>query len=140
MLKDIIYERWKEAYKNKNALEKQVFEQVKAKILIAEKSGKYELPLNDDVVIDLIAKTVNELKETQSCYYGKDVDKFIDIQVQINAIESYLPIPLTEEEVIEMIRQAKATQPNPGKVIGIVAKQVGSRFDKSKIAGLVKQL
>jgi len=140
MLKDIIYERWKEAYKNKNALEKQVFEQVKAKILIAEKSGKYELPLNDDVVIDLIAKTVNELKETQSFYYGKDDYKFIDIQVQINAIESYLPIPLTEEEVIEMIRQAKATQPNPGKVIGIVAKQVGSRFDKSKIAGLVKQL
>ena len=46
----------------------------------------------------------------------------------------------TEEEVIEIIKKFKETESNPGKLIGLTAKEVGNRFDKSKIAALVKQV
>ena len=46
----------------------------------------------------------------------------------------------TIEEVIEIIKRLKETETNPGKLIGLTAKEVGNRFDKSKIAALVKQV
>ena len=45
---------------------------------------------------------------------------------------------MSEEEVIEIIKRIKSTEPNVGKVIGLTVKEVGNRFDKSKIAVLVQ--
>ena len=47
---------------------------------------------------------------------------------------------MTEEEVIEIIKKLKKTETNPGKLIGLTVKEVGNKFDKSKIAALVKQV
>jgi uncharacterized protein YqeY len=47
---------------------------------------------------------------------------------------------MSEEEVIAIIKRIKETEPNMGKVIGLTAKEVGNRFDKSKIAALVKKI
>jgi hypothetical protein len=47
---------------------------------------------------------------------------------------------MSEEEVIEIIKRLKETETNPGKLIGLTVKEVGNRFDKSKIAALVKQV
>ena len=68
MIKEQIIEEWKEAYKNKNENLKSAFAMVKAKILVEEKSGKYELPLSDELVVSLVNKEVKELKETQTFY------------------------------------------------------------------------
>ena len=47
---------------------------------------------------------------------------------------------MSEEEVIEIIKRIKQTEPNMGKVIGLTVKEVGNAFDKSKIAALVKSI
>jgi hypothetical protein len=47
---------------------------------------------------------------------------------------------MSEDEVIAIIRRIKETEPNLGKVIGLTVKEVGNRFDKSKIAALVKNV
>jgi uncharacterized protein YqeY len=47
---------------------------------------------------------------------------------------------MSEDEVIEIIRRIKETESNMGKVIGLTVKEVGNRFDKSKIAQLVKNV
>ena len=78
MLKDVILNEWKEAYKNKDEVLKSAYSMVKAKILVEEKSGKYELPLTDDVVVNVINKEVKELKETQAFYKPED-QMYIDI-------------------------------------------------------------
>ena len=72
MLKDVILEKWKEAFKAKDSVLKSAYECVKAKILVEEKSGKYTLPLTDDIVISIITKEVKELKETQAFYKSED--------------------------------------------------------------------
>ena len=138
MIKEQIIEEWKEAYKNKNENLKSAFAMVKAKILVEEKSGKYELPLSDELVVSLINKEVKELKETQTFY--KPEDKiYQDIDEKIEALSTYLPKQLTVEEVKNIIITLKEKEPNMGKLIGLVVKEVGNSFDKSKIAALVKE-
>ena len=140
-LKDNIIEKWKEAYKNKNENLKSAFAMVKAKILVEEKSGKYELPLKDELIESLIVKEVKELKETQSFYKFDDIN-FIDIQEKIDALSTYLPKQLSEEEVKEMIIAYITANEldNVGNITGAVVKEVGSKFDKSKISQLVKEV
>lgn len=138
MIKEKIIEEWKEAYKNKNENLKSGFAMVKAKILVEEKSGKYELPLSDEIVVSLINKEVKELKETQTFYKPED-QMYQDINEKIEALSTYLPKQLTVEEVKNIIITLKEKELNMGKLIGLVVKEVGNSFDKSKIAALVKE-
>lgn len=138
-LKDKIIEEWRNAYLLKDENLKSAFAMVKAKILVEEKSGKYELPLTDSIVENLIIKEVKELKETQS-FYKQDGNEYKDIQIKINALSEYLPKQLTEDEVKSIIFKLKENETNKGKIIGLVVKEVGSKFDKSKVAQLVNEV
>ena len=137
MLKDIIYEKWKECFKSGDKVGKSAFESIKAKILLAEKSGEYELPLTDIVVENIIVKDIKELQESKS-YYPVDGEEYYWIEYKINLLNEYLPKQLTEDEVISIIRDKISMESNMGKLIGLVVKEVGNKFDKSKIANLVK--
>lgn len=139
MLKDLILEKWKEAFKAKDSVLKSAYECVKAKILVEEKSGKYELPLTDEVVIAVITKEVKELKETQAFYKSED-QMYMDINRKIEALSEYLPKQMTTEEVKEVIARLLTQETNKGKLIGLTVKEVGNRFDKAKIAQLVNEV
>jgi uncharacterized protein YqeY len=58
----------------------------------------------------------------------------------LKELSQYLPKQMSEDEVIEIIKRIKETETNMGKVIGLTVKEVGNRFDKSKIAQLVKSV
>ena len=60
MLQEQINLKWKELFKARDAVGKSAFECVKSKILVAEKSGNYELPLADSIVEGIIVKEVKE--------------------------------------------------------------------------------
>ena len=137
MLTDVIYAKWKEAWKAGNKVLRTAYEQVKTKVLNEEKSGKYSSPISDEVVQNCIQKVICELKEAQT-YYKPETEEYVNFNIQLEELKQYMPEPLTEPEVLEMIKQAKEVESNLGKIIGIVAKQVGNRFDKSKIAAMVK--
>jgi uncharacterized protein YqeY len=142
MLEQTIRNRFNEARKSKNELMRKAYESVIAKIMVAEKSGKYTLPLTDDVIVSLLQKEVKELEETKACYVAiSAVNEIRNIETQIAELKQYLPTELTEEEVIEKIKEViNSGETNKGKIIGSVAKYVGSRFDKSKIAGIVAKV
>lgn len=139
MLKDLILEKWKEAFKAKDENLKSAYSMVKAKILVEEKSGKYTLPLTDDVVVAIITKEVKELKETQTFYKPED-QMYADINVKIAALSEYLPKQMTAEEVKKVIARLLTQETNKGKLIGLTVKEVGNRYDKSKIAQLVNEV
>ena len=139
MLKDLILEKWKEAFKAKDENLKSAYSMVKAKILVEEKSGKYTLPLTDDVVVAIITKEVKELKETQTFYKPED-QVYADINVKIAALSEYLPKQMTAEEVKEVIARLLTQETNKGKLIGLTVKEVSNRYDKSKIAQLVNEV
>ena len=47
---------------------------------------------------------------------------------------------MTADEVKEIIKRFFEQEKNKGKLIGLTVKEVGSKFDKSKIAQLVNEV
>lgn len=138
-LKDIINEKFIAAFKTREPIKKFPYEIIKQKILIAEKSGQYELPLTDEQIVNLIAKEVKERQDLLAFYKPED-EQYITAEYTIKELSQYLPKQFSEAEVIEIINKLKKTESNTGKLIGLVVKEVGNRFDKSKIAALVKSM
>ena len=141
MLYEIIKNKHTEAMKMRNSLLKSAYGNVIAKIMVAEKSGKYSLPLENSVVEGLIAKEIKELEETRS-FYQPSQNQYEDISIQIAELNQYLPKALTELEVESMILGyvAASGETNKGKITGAIAKMVGNRFDKKLIKGIVDKV
>ena len=125
--------------KAQNKLFENLYSQVLNKILVASKSGKYPNGVPDDVVVDLAKKEIKEMEETLS-FYKEENQTTSELHMKINELKEYLPAELTEDQVIEIIKQLSATESNKGKLIGMVCKQVGSNFDRSKVAPLVSKV
>lgn len=137
MLKELMHEKLNESRKNRDELSKEAYEAVVVSILNTEKSGKFQLPLTDNNIVDIILKEVKKYKESQSFYKVED-PHYIELQSKIDILSIYLPKELSEEEVKNIIH--KYYDGNKGKTIGMVVKEVGNRFDKSKIAKMVNEL
>ena len=139
MLQEQINLKWKELFKARDAVGKSAFECVKSKILVAEKSGNYELPLTDSIVEGIIVKEVKELQETKT-YYKPEDQQYKDLDYKISLLNEYLPKQMSVEEVKAVIAKLYVQEQNKGKLIGLTVKEIGTRFDKSKIAGLVNEV
>lgn len=138
-LKDTINEKWKEAFKARDLEKRTAYEFIKQRITMAEKSGQVELPLTDDYIINLIAKELKERADVLTFYKPED-EAYVMAKAVIAELERYLPQMMLEDEVIAIIARIKESESNMGKVIGLTIKEVGNRFDKSKIAALVKSV
>lgn len=139
MLKELINERWKEAFKARDMEKRTAYEMIKQRIMVAEKSGQFELPLTDEQITNLIIKEIKEREDVLQFYKPEDDAYKMAIAI-IKELDQYLPKQMSEEEVVAIIKRIKETEPNMGKVIGLTVKEVGNRFDKSKIAALVKSI
>lgn len=139
MLKELINEKWKEAFKARDMEKRTAYEMLKQRIMVAEKSGQFELPLTDEQITNLIIKEIKEREDVLQFYKPED-DAYKMATAIIAELDQYLPKQMSEEEVVAIIKRIKETEPNIGKVIGLTVKEVGNRFDKSKIAALVRSV
>ena len=138
-LKETINKKFIEAFKTRDAKLKFPYEVMKQRIMTAEKSGQYELPLTDEQIVNLIAKEVKERTDLMSIYSpGEDDYEFAKYTVE--ELSQYLPEQMSEDEVLGIIMRLMLTESNKGKIIGLTVKEVGNRFDKSRIAALVKSI
>lgn len=143
MLQEVIKNKYIAAMKARDEVLKPAYGNVLAKIIVAEKSGKYSLPLEHTIIEGLIQKEVKELTETKAGFLAAArVDEAVKLQMQINELEQYLPKMFTELEVESMIAGYVATsgETNKGKITGAIAKMVGNRFDKKLIKGIVDRV
>ena len=138
-LKEIINQKFIEEFKTGVAIRRYPYEVMKQRILMTEKSGQFELPLTDEQITNLIVKECKEREELLSIYKPED-EQYVLAKYILEELSQYLPKQMSEEEVINIIKRLKETETNPGKLIGLTVKEVGNRFDKSKIAALVKQV
>ena len=138
-LKETIDQKFIEEFKTRITIRRYPYEVMKQRILVAEKSGQYKLPLTDEQIVNLIVKECKEREELLKVYKPED-EQYVLSEYMLKELSQYLPKQLSEEEVIEIIKKYKAIEPNMGKVIGLTAKEVGNRFDKSKIAALVRSV
>lgn len=115
------------------------------RFLLAEiKNFEIDHGEQDDAGIEkIMSKQLKQIKEGMVEYKKAGRDELVAEEEQKAAVlQSYLPKPMTDEELEKIIKEVigQIDDPQMGPVIGLVKKKVGSRAEGGKIAGLVKQL
>ena len=144
MLKEKLLEDLKECMKTKNTVRKNAIQMVRAAILQVEKDKAIEL--NDDQIIDIIAKEAKKRKDAQADFEksGRE-DLIAQVKEEIEILSEYLPKQLSEEEleqiIKEIIQQENATSmKDMGKVMKSAKEKIGARSDGKTINEIVKRL
>ena len=119
---------------------------LKSVILYAEvAAGKREEGLGDEEIQVLFAKEAKKRQESADLYVqGGAPDRAQKELSEKAIIETYLPVQLSEAEILAIIEDVIATQGATGlqaigSVIGAVKQRTGSTADGSVIARLAKE-
>lgn len=139
MLKDTIYAEWIKARKSGDVSLKKLYESVYNKILNAEKSGKYVLPLDDEIVLQCITKELNEVKEEyELAKQAGRHDLRLELGNYIMILQDYLPLQYSEDNVRALIAELYDQGfRDRGRLIKQTITEVGAHYDRKKIPALV---
>jgi len=112
---------------------------------IKQKEVDERIELDDDQVLIVLDKMAKQHRDSITQYQNAGRNDLVEKENQELAIvQSYLPTPLGEEEIQQLITQviqetgAASTQ-DIGKVMGLLKPMVQGRADMGKISGLVKE-
>ena len=142
-MKKKLLEDLKEAMKEKNEIQKNAIQMVRAGILQIEKDKGIEL--TDEQIIELISKEVKKRKDSIADYEkGGREDLVNQINEEISYLEKYLPKQLTEEEITVIVKQIIAelgatTMKDMGKVMKAAKEKMGVTADGKTINKVVKE-
>ena len=143
-IKEKLNEDLKKALKEGKKERLSVIRMAKAAIINEEKDRMHEL--NDDEVIEVISREVKKRKDAKEEYerLGRS-DKADELQREIEILQEYLPLQLTEEELEEIVKKtiseigAKDLK-DLGMVMKAVLPQVKGRADGKAVNAIVKKL
>ncbi len=142
-LKERLQEDWKNALKSGDKFKANTISMAKAAVLLVEKTdGK---KLDDEKIIDIIAKEVKERRESILEFEkGKRQDLVEKAKSEIDILLNYLPQQLSKEEIYEIIRNAvnevgAESMRDMKKVMAIVVPKTRGRADGKLISQIVKE-
>ncbi len=143
MLKEKLLEDMKVSMRDKNVIRKNVIQMVRAAILQIEKDKQIEL--NDEQIIDVIAKESKKRKDSLPDYEKSGREDLISqVKEEIEILAEYLPKPLSREELEKVIEQVinevgATTMKEMGIVMKTVKEKVGASADGRTINEIVKE-
>ncbi len=117
------------------------------KVMLEERAAKGAgSELTDSESLKLIQKLVKQGKDSAEIYQKQNrEDLYAQEMAQVQALEIYLPQPMTTQELIEaikvIIQNTGATSiKDMGKVMGEASRQLAGKADGRDIADKVKEL
>ena len=143
-LKERLLEDMKLAMKDKDIVRKNAIQMARAAVLQVEKDSR--VTLDDDGVIEVIAKEVKKRKDSLPDYEKSGRQDLIDnLKSEIEILMQYLPQQLTEGELEIIVKEAiQETGANSvkdmGKVMQAVMPKVKGRADGKLVNQIVKKL
>lgn len=144
MLKEKLMQDLKDAMKEKDKIKKDTVQMVRAAILQIEKDK--EIEVNDDKIIEIIAKEVKGKKDAIKDFEKGGRQDLIDqTNREIEILSNYLPKQLSKEEIKAIVEEViKSTGATSMKDMGIVMKEakakIGAAADGRTINEVVKEL
>ncbi len=101
--------------------------------------------LTDDEVLAVMTKMVKQRRDSVAQYSSAGRQDLADVELaEIAVLEEFMPKPLTDEEVSELVQNAIAasnatSMQDMGNIMAILRPQVQGRADMGVISQLVKQ-
>ena len=143
-LKERLMEDMKLSMRNKETLKKSVITMIRASVKQKEVDDRVDV--NDDDVIELIAKQLKQRKDALVEFEKAERDDLIaQTKAEIEILASYLPQQLTDEELEAVVRDAVAevnaqSVKDMGKIMGKVMAVAKGRVDGKRINEMVKKV
>ncbi|WP_417533552.1 GatB/YqeY domain-containing protein [Marinobacterium stanieri] len=142
-LKATITEQMKDAMRAKDKARLGTIRLILAELKRIEVDERIEL--DDARVLTVLDKMVKQRRDSITQYEAAERPELAEKEQQeLEVIKTFLPQPLSDAEVTQIIDDAIAesgasSMQDMGKVMAIVKPQVQGRADMGKISGLVKQ-
>ena len=142
-MRNQILEDLKTAMKTQDKVRLSVIRMVKGAIQMSELNKKHEL--SDEEIIEVISKEIKSRKDSINEFKkGGREDLVEKTQSEIEILSEYLPKPLTEEELNEIIDKVfEEVKPESSKDMGKVMKelkpQVNGKADMGLVSKIVKE-
>ncbi|MCG7535614.1 GatB/YqeY domain-containing protein [Pseudoalteromonas sp. OOF1S-7] len=101
--------------------------------------------LDDAGITSVLVKLVKQRRDSYTQYKDAGREDLADVEAgEIIVLESFLPQPLSEEEIATLIESAiadtgAAGMQDMGKVMGVIKAKAEGRADMGKVSGLIKQ-
>ncbi len=136
----------KEAMKAKDKVRLETLRNIKKFFLEAKTAPGANDTLTDDAALKIMQKLVKQGKDTAAIYKEQGREDLADNELaQVAVIETYLPKPMTAEELEaalkEIIGEVGATSAKDmGKVMGVATKKLAGKAEGRAISAMVKQL
>ena len=121
-----------------------VLRMVKAAVDLDHIDNKVEI--NDDLVLSVILKQLKMREDSIEQYSKSARSDFVEKEtIELNILKEFLPAPLTEEELDELITEAiEKVKPtgmkDMGKVMGVASKKLAGLAEGRAISAKVKEL
>lgn len=142
--KDQLTEALKQAMRDRDERRKRTIRLALAAIKNAEIDAQSDL--DEATILAILQKEVKSRRETiEGAEKAGREDLIAEALEEIEIVESFLPKPLTEEELKKLaqdaIHQSGATSPREmGKVMQIIMPRVAGRADGKQVSQIVQQL
>ncbi|UCC95258.1 MAG: GatB/YqeY domain-containing protein [Candidatus Omnitrophota bacterium] len=143
MLEDKIYKEYIAALKSRDKHKADFLSFIRAELKNAAINVKKE-KLEDNEVLEVLKKQKKRLQETKdSVAETARVDILRNVEKELALLDTYLPKPLEENELIAIIDQVfsetgASSMKDMGKVMKEVLARVGVRADAKKVSELVR--
>lgn len=134
------------AMKAKDKVRLEALRNIKKYFIEAKTAPGANDELSDEQALKILAKLSKQGRDAAALYHEQNrPDLAAEEEAQAAVIESYLPRPLTAEELEAELRaiiaETGATSPKEmGKVMGIATKRLAGKADGKAISALVRQL
>ncbi len=102
------------------------------------------IELDDTAILAILDKMVKQRRESIKMYEEADRQELADVEhAEIAVIQDFLPQPLTDTEIDQLIDDAVAKSGaesirDMGKVMGILKPQLQGRADMGPVSGKIK--
>ena len=142
-IKERLQEDWKEALKSKDKFRANVLSSTKSAILLVEKTDG--VTLEDDKVIEILAKEVKQRKESMFEFEKGNRQDLVDqSKSEIEILLGYLPQQLCEEELLQIVKETATevganNMKDMGKLMSAVRPKVVGKADGKLVSQVVKE-
>ncbi|EGV30860.1 hypothetical protein ThidrDRAFT_2492 [Thiorhodococcus drewsii AZ1] len=112
---------------------------------IKQREVDERIELDDAQVLAVLDKMVKQRRDSISQYESAGREDLAEVErFEVGIIQAYLPTPLTEAEIAQMVESAvsetgAAAMSDMGKVMGVLRPQIQGRADMGAVSALVKQ-
>ena len=129
--------------RNKETVRLETIRLLRAAVQRKEVDEKIEL--DDDGLLLIVQKLVKQCQDAANQFEqgGRD-DLASKEYANIEVLKNYLPEPLSDEKIAELIdaaiaESAAASMKDMGKVMGILKPQIQGKADMGAVSGIIKQ-